>query len=218
MYKAGFYYLTEKVCGNEEITEEDYEILEQCEEVIEDTQMSLLCLKVEMLIGSKRWENLKSVLTMCDIGFEALAEIILRASEEIPLEIYRLVLDKLTEDEFESDSFDMVRFSGLYRGLTTCALLQFPSDLSHFHSAVRMIKSSFGKYPSEETVWLCSTALEMGRRAVDSEDDWEKAGEWTEMAMNLVYLIPTENEDDKLIRGNLQEAVNAHNLGFINDV
>ena len=206
-FKAGFYYLTAKMCGSEEINEEDYEVLRSCCET-EGDSVSLMCLKIEMLLRSKKWEDLKYALSNnSTVGFESLAEIVLRASEEIPLEVYRLILDKLTENEFESQSFDLIRFAGLYRGLTTCALLQYPSDLSHFHSAVKMIKSSFGRYPCEETVWLCGTALEMGRQAADGDGEWEKAAEWTEMAMNLVYLIPTENDEDKIIKTNLQESV-----------
>lgn len=206
VYKAGFYYLTAKVCGSEAITEEDYEILKGCEN--EKRSVALLCLKIEMLLRSRLWAELSEVLKRSDsLKFESLAEIVLRASEEIPLEIYRLVLDKLTENEFESVDFDIVRFAGLYRGLTTCALLQYPNDLGHFLAAVKMIKSSFGGYPSEEIVWLCSTALEMGRQSVDNEGEWERAGEWTEMAMNLVYLIPNENEEDKIMRDSLKESV-----------
>jgi hypothetical protein len=205
-YKAGFYYLTAKVCGNEVINEEDYEIFEECE--LMNKSVALLCLKIEMLLRSRNWRELAEVLSKNDnLKFESLAEIVLRASEEIPLEIYRLIIEKLTENEFESQDFDIIRFSGLYRGLTTCALLQYPSDLGHFHTAVKMIKSSFGGYPSDETVWLCSTALEMGRQASENEGEWGRAGEWTEIAMNLVYLLPTETEEDRILRNSLQESV-----------
>ena len=208
-YKAGFYYLTAKVCGSEGITEEDYEILKQCEKKSVTTALS--CLKIEMLLRSRNWTDLGEVLrTTTSLKFESLAEIVLRASEEIPLEIYRLILDKLTENEFMNADFDILRFAGLYRGLTICALLQFPNDLGHFHAAVKMIKSSFGGYPSEETAWLCSTALEMGRQAAENEGEWGKAGEWTEMAMNLVYLISTEGEEDRMIRNHLQESVQTY--------
>lgn len=205
-YKAGFYYLTAKVCGSEAITAEDYEILKGCEN--EKMLVALLCLKVEMLLRSRHWAELSEVLKASNsLKFESLAEIVLRASEEIPLEIYRLVLDRLTEKEFESSDFDIIRFAGLYRGLTTCALLQYPNDLGHFLAAVKMIKSSFGGYPSDEIVWLCSTALEMGRHSAENEGEWERAGEWTEMAMNLVYLIPNENEEEKIMRDSLKESV-----------
>ena len=209
-YKSGFYYLTAKLCGYESMTEEDYEILKQCE--IANRTAALLCLKVEMLLRSNKWEELSAVLIKKsdNLKFECLAEIILKASEEIPLEIYRLILDKLTENEFEREDFDIIRFASLYRGLTTCALLQYPKDLGYFHSAVKMIKSSFGGYPSEEIVWLCSTALEMGRQSVETDEDWDKAGQWTEVAVNLVYLIPCDSEDDKIIKTSLQESVKGH--------
>lgn len=211
-FKSGFYYLTAKLCESEVmITEEDFQVMKDCESdgSVTEFEDQMICLKIEMMLRCRKWKDLEQVLKMNStrIGFEGIAEIVLRSSEEVPLEIYQLILKRLTENEFERQDFDIQRFSGLFRGLTTCALLQFPGDLSHFQSALKMIKSSFGRYPSEEVTWLCGTALEMGRRAYEDLGEFEKAGEWTEMSMNLVYLINSETEDNLLIKSSLQESV-----------
>lgn len=210
-FKSGFYYLTAKLCESEtEIIDDDFQVLNDCEAMgcKAEFEIQMTCLKIEMLLRCKKWKELGAVLKeVSNIGFESIAEIVLRSSEEVPLEIYQLTLKKLTENEFESQDFDIQRFSGLFRGLTTCALLQFPADLSHFQSALKMIKSSFGRYPSEEVTWLCGTALEMGRKACEEFGEYEKAGEWIEMAMNLVYLINGDSEDTRIIKSSLQESV-----------
>ena len=200
-YKSGFYYLTARLCTEDTINLEfDYKILED----IENGSLEVKCLKIEMLLRSNKWADLRECLRTSDVTFGTLAEIVLRASEEVPLEIYRLILEKLSENEYNSDQFDINRFSGLFRGLTTCSLLQFPKDTTHFQTAIKMIKCSFGRYPADEIVWLCGTALEMGRSAADEGFDWNLAGEWTEIALNLVYLLP---DHSKAIKLSLQESV-----------
>lgn len=212
-FKSGFYYLTAKMCTSDEIINEDYRILENCKNCKENEfNLQLICLEIELLLRDNKWEDLEIILKDCQISFEVIAELILRASVEVPLNLHRLILEKLTDEEFNCENFNMTRFAALFRGLTTCSLLQFPEDLAHFHSALKMIKSSFGRYPGDEITWLCGTALEMGRQAGEVIGEWSKAGEWTEMALNLVYLIPeNENSGDselRIMKHSLQESVN----------
>lgn len=204
-FKATFYYLTAKLCTEDSIDDEfDYKLLS----LIDNGSLEVNCVKIEMLLRSRKWKDLSDVLKKTSISFVTLAEIILRASEDVPLEIYRLILEKLSEDEFNSgDTIDICRFAGLYRGLTTCSLLQYPNDMGHFNCALEMIKGSFGRYPGDEIVWLCGTALEMGRQCVEISGNWHLAGQWTEIALNLVYLIPVEEERLRIIKTSLQESV-----------
>ena len=193
-FKSAFYYLTTKICcPDAEITDDDFIILQDIgEEEMYETEIT--CLKIEMLLKTEKWTVLESLLnTITGISYETMAEIVLRTSAEIPLKINHLILSSLTEREFDSPDFDLGKFSKLFRGMITCSLLQYPSDLSHFQSALKIIKSSFGAYPGDEIMWLCANSLEMGRQAVDVTGDWNKGAEWTEMAMNLVYLIPEDN-------------------------
>ena len=212
-FKSGFYYLTAKMCTSEEITDDDYSILENCKMFQKkgEFKLELMCLEIEILLRDKKWDELGKLLKLCDVSFEAIAELVLRASAEVPLNLHQLILEKLTEEEFNSEDFNVTRFAALFRGLTTCSLLQFPGNLAHFHSALKMIKSSFGRYPGNEVAWLCGTALEMGHQAAEIVGEWSKAGEWTEMALNLVYLIPenenSEDSDLKIIKSSLKESV-----------
>lgn len=222
-FKSGFYYLTAKMCTSEEIIDQDYRILENCkmfqEEKEGEFKLELMCLEIELLLRDKKWEELEKLLKGCDISFESIAELVLRASVEVPLNLHQLILEKLTQEEFNSEDFNVTRFAALFRGLTTCSLLQFPGNLAHFHSALKMIRSSFGRYPGNEVAWLCGTALEMGHQAAEIVGEWSKAGDWTEMALNLVYLIPeNENPEDselKIIKSSLKESVlTAENIIF----
>lgn len=215
-FKAAFYYLTTKMCcSTAEIDEKDFIILDslQCES--ESMDIEVICLKIEMLLKTEKWSILEDMLktsNLCAaISYETIAEIVLRTSADIPLSVYHLILTTLTERQFDSTNFDLIKFSKLFRGMITCSLIQYPSDLSHFHSALKIIKSSFGAYPGDEITWLCGTSLEMGRQAVEVMGDWNKGAEWTEMAMNLVYLIP---ESDADIKKSLKESVNSIVFGL----
>ena len=175
-------------------------------------EKEVICLKIEMLLKTGKWKELESLIstiaTSSSLSYENLSEIVLRTCAEVPMNIYHLILSTLTEREFDSPDFDLTNFSRLFRGMITCSLLQYPSDLSHFQSALKIIKSSFGAYPSDEITWLCGTSLEMGRQAIEVVGDWTKGTEWTEMAMNLVYLIPdNECESDRYNKNSLKESV-----------
>lgn len=212
--KSAFYYLTAKMCDFKSgaIEERDFELMNRCESGLAvDFSTQLICLKIEMFIRAQKWYELTDALKKIEndpkIHFETVAEIILKTSEEIPLEVYLLVLKKLTENEFNRQDFNVERFAELFRGMSMCALLQFPNDLSHFERALSMVKSSFGGYPNDEVTWFCSTALEMGRRAYNETGRWDLAEKWTEMAMNFVYLIAETDAEDKLMKATLQEKV-----------
>lgn len=195
-------------CPAVEIVENDFLILDGLESDSESMETEVICLKIEMLLKTEKWTALEEMLkTATTLSYETIAEIVLRTSADIPMAIYHLILSTLTEREFDSSNFDLIKFSKLFRGMITCSLLQYPSDLAHFQSALKVIKSSFGAYPGDEITWLCGTSLEMGRQAVNVMGDWNKGAEWTEMAMNLVYLIPESGSADKFIKNSLKESV-----------
>lgn len=223
-FKSSFYYLTAKMCETDtkikQIDQDDFVTLDSLTESsqYEEYKKEIICLKIEIFLKAEKWTELESLLlslnNSTEISYETLAEIVLSASVEIPLKIYHSILLKLTEREFDSSSFDIIKFSKLFRGMITCSLLQYPSDLSHFHSAVKVIKSSFGAYPDEEIIWLCGTSLEMGREAAYVLGDWNKGAEWIEMAMNIVYLIPDGNSTKK----DMKESVNKYKYNNINNL
>ena len=207
-FKSAFYYLTAKMFNEEaEITEDDFVILDSLnKDNYKEFEGELLCLKIEMLLKTKKWADLECLITTTgSFMYEILAEIVLRTCVDVPLRIYHLALSTLTERALEN-KFDLINFSKLFRGMITCSLLQYPSDLSHFHTALKIIKSSFGGYPGDEITWLCATALETGRQAIEVMRDWPRGSEWTEMAMNLVYLIPDSEQETK---NSLKESVNS---------
>lgn len=220
-FKSAFYYLTTKICcADVEISEDDFNILEKLEHEksfdSRSMEIEVVCLKIEMVLKTEKWTILENILTksFTMISYETIAEIVLRTASDIPLRIYHLILSTLTERQFDvtTKKLDLIKFSKLFRGMITCSLLQYPSDLSHFQTALKIIKSSFGSYPGDETTWLCGTSLEMGRQAVEVMGDWNKGAEWTEMAMNLVYLIPETDDTEKFIKKSLKEAVKMANI------
>jgi len=122
----------------------------------------IVILEVEICIAFERWNDLETVIKCMpeSVEFEHLAEIILKSGNtNIPISVHKMALERLAHDSFASAKFDINRFSIIYRGLSNAALLEDRSSaVVYFREAVSIVKQSFGKYPTDEIVWLCAAA------------------------------------------------------------
>lgn len=183
--EAKFYFLSAKIiCSESEISQEDLKLIEECEQT-PDCKL----LRCQLLIQLQKWPQLTALLDDPDLVFESVAEIILQSATECPLQIHHKILKTLAEREQENIS----KFAMLFRGLATCALLIDDRDTLYFEEACQLIKASFGAYPVEEVAWLCNEAHSQALKQFTRQHDTKMASKWIELAMTLLYLLPTEN-------------------------
>ena len=122
----------------------------------------LTMLEAEICIICESWSDLEIILGRKSgtIEFEHLAEIILKSTNiNVPISVHKFALERLAHESISLESFDINRFSIIYRGLTSAALLDDRcAAVIYFREAVSIVKQSFGRYPVDEIVWLCAVA------------------------------------------------------------
>lgn len=190
-HAAKIYYLTAKLCDSEStILEDDLKLLEECNET---NTLEIKLLRCQLLLCLQKWPQLEAFIESesGEISFENVTEIILRSSSttECPLGIHHKILQCLLQRETEN----IERFASLYRAMCTCSLLIDFHDRSYFMEAIKIIKMAFGKYPGDEVAWLCNQAHTQAVEDFCHRRDTKGASEWIEIALSLLYLIPTGN-------------------------
>lgn len=205
--EAKFYLLSAKLCTEmAQVTEEDLKLARECDQSKPECKL----LHCQLLIQLQKWNELEALLDEITndgddegegITFENVAEVILQSSIECPLPIHRKVLTTLAAREHKS----IARFSVLFRGLCACALLIDDQDTCYFEEACRLIKGSFGAYPVQEMAWLCNRAHTQALEELNSRKNTKKATEWLELAMNLLYLLPTGDAHRQALTEGIQD-------------
>jgi hypothetical protein len=198
--EAKFYFLSAKIIGAEsEISEEDLKLLEECDQTPE-----CKLLRCQVLIQLQKWPQLTALLDDPDLVFESVAEVILQSATECPLQIHHKILKTLAEREHKNIS----KFAVLFRGLCACALLIDERDTLYFEQACQLIKASFGAYPVEEVAWLCSEAHSQAFKQLTHQHDTKTASKWIDLAVTLVYLLPTGNAHRSALMPSIQDLYN----------
>ncbi len=195
--ESKFYFLSAKLISPEaEVSEEDLGMVQECKQTAE-----CKLLRCQLLIQLAKWKELEALLDDPNLVFESVAEIILQSDIECPLPIHHIILKTLAEREEK----DIGRFAVLFRGLCACALMIDERDTCYFEEACKLIKASFGEYPVEEVAWLCNQAHSQALHQFTHSRDSKMATKWIELAMSLLYMLPSGNPHRTALTESIQD-------------
>jgi hypothetical protein len=172
-FNAIFFSLSCKACAEIGFDNNDMLLVGELKDIL---QMDLIedaniyrdlvkVLEIQILLGCEEWEQVheKVAKLPATTDLTQIAEVILKSGPgSVPISVHKVVLERLIETELNGShtgSVNLTYFAMLYRGLLNAALLVDAKEAVELgKQAVSIVKLSFGSYPAEELVWLCTTA------------------------------------------------------------